>query len=127
VLQAIAGDQHNDTRTATGNTSHWYSVDVQEQVSSFTSYPQLSYTVTLASPPGTSYGLFVYEGDGSGPTCFAAAMPGTGNPATVTDAWSDTPIADDSRWITIEVRYLSGEACGPSDLWTLAVEGHTQP
>jgi hypothetical protein len=114
-------------RTATGNTSAWFDVEVMEAVSSLLSYPQLSYTVTLVSPPGTLYGLFVYPGTGSGPSCFAQAKHGSGNPATVSDTWSDTPVVDDSTWITVEVRYLSGGACGPSDLWTLTVAGHTNP
>jgi hypothetical protein len=94
-------------------------------VSSLFSYPGLSYTATLTSPPGTSYGLFVYTGDSSGPTCFASVKQGTGNPAVVHDSWGDTPAIDDTTWITIEVRYLSGSACGPSDDWTLTVEGNT--
>jgi hypothetical protein len=94
-------------------------------VSSLFDYPDLSYTATLQSPAGTSYGLFVYTGDGSGPTCFASAQQGTGNPAKVSDSWGDTPVLDDGTWLTVEVRYLSGNACGPSDKWTLTVKGHT--
>jgi len=126
-LPSVDGDQGNDTRTASGDTSKWFTVEVMEAVSSLISYPQLSYTVTLVSPPGTLYGLFVYPGTGSGPTCFAQVKQGSGNPATVSDTWSDTPVIDDSKWITVEVRWLSGDACGPSDLWHLTVAGHTNP
>lgn len=123
-LQSIAGDENHDVRTASGETSAWFNVLVEEAVSSILDYPGLSYTVTLASPASTSYGLFVYTGGGS-PTCFGAAKQGTGSPATVHDSWSDSIGIDDSTWITIEVRYLSGGACGPSDQWTLTVAGHT--
>ena len=126
-LQSIDGDQHNDTRTATGETSEWFDIEVLEAVSSIISFPQLSYTATLVPPAGTSYGLFVYTGNKSGPKCTATPVEGTGTPLAVTDTWSDTPTVDDSRWISIEVRYLSGTACGPTDLWTLTVEGHTHP
>jgi hypothetical protein len=124
-LQSIDGDQNHDVRTATGNTSRWLTLEVVEAVSSIIDFPSLSYTATLTSPPGTSYGLFVYTGDSSGPSCFSAAKQGTGNPAVVTDSWGDTLGVDDTTWITLEVRYLSGGACGPNDEWTLTVEGNT--
>jgi len=47
-----------------------------------------------------------------------------GTPQTVTNTWGDTLGVDDSTWITLEVRHLSGEACGASDQWTLTVAGH---
>lgn len=127
VLQAIAGDEGSDSVTRTGTTSKWFSVLVEEAVSDPFDYPDLSYTATLTSPPGATYGLFVYPGNSSGPTCFAGAQQGTGNPAKVSDSWGDTPVLDDSTWITIEVRHLSGNACTPSDQWTLKVQGHTNP
>jgi hypothetical protein len=95
-------------------------------VSSIIDYPSLSYRAKLTSPPGASYGLFVYTGDDSGPTCFAPAKQGTGNPAVVTDSWGDSLGSDDTTWLTLEVRYLSGTACGPSDQWNLTIEGNTQ-
>lgn len=124
-LAAIDGDDNHDKRTATGNTSRWFKVEVVESVSSIIDYPSLSYTATLTSPPGASYGLFVYTGGTSGPTCFAAVKQGAGNPAVVSDSWGDTLASDDTTWITVEVRHLSGDACGPSDQWTLTVEGNT--
>jgi hypothetical protein len=95
-------------------------------VSSIIDFPSLSYRATLTSPPGASYGLFVYTGDSSGPTCFGATKQGTGNPAVVTDSWGDSIGSDDTTWLTLEVRHLSGNACGPSDQWNLTIEGNTQ-
>jgi hypothetical protein len=89
-------------------------------------YPRLSYTATLASPPGAQYDLFVYTGDDYGPIC-SGPQQAAGTPATFTDTWGDTIGVDDSTWITFEVRHASGDACGPSDLWTLTVRGHTHP
>jgi hypothetical protein len=44
----------------------------------------------------------------------------------VSSTWGDTLGVDDTRWLTLEVRYISGEMC-PSDPWTLTVKGHTNP
>lgn len=126
-MQAIAGDDGGDTRTASGTTSRWFKVLVEEVVSDLFDYPRLSYTVTLASPPETSYGLFVYTGTETMATCTAGMKQGTGVPESVSDTWGDALGIDDSTWLTIEVRYLSGGACGPSDEWHLIVRGHTTP
>ncbi|APR77510.1 Hypothetical protein A7982_02857 [Minicystis rosea] len=112
-------------RTATGDTSRWLKVQVVESVSSIFDFPSLSYTATLTSPPSTSYGLFVYMGDDVSATCSGSAKQGIGNPAIVTDSWGDTLTVDDTTWLTLEVRYLSGGACGPSNEWTLNIEGNT--
>lgn len=111
-------------RTATGDSSRWFKIQVVEAVSSIIDFPSLSYTATLTSPPSTSYGLFVYTGDDFAPTC-SGPKQGTGNPAVVTDSWGDTLTVDDTTWLTLEVRYLSGGACGPSNEWTLTIEGNT--
>ena len=124
-LPAIAGDEGSDVRSASGKTSKWFNLFVEEAVSALFEYPDIKYRATLTSPPGAQYGLFVYTGDATAPSCFDSAVQGTGSPAVVTDAWSDTPILDDGLWITLEVRHLSGNACGPNDLWTLTVQGNT--
>lgn len=125
-LPSIDGDESQDMRTATGRTSAWFDIFVAD-TATFGFDWQLSYTATLESPPGTSYGLFIYTGDGSGPNCSATPIEGTGDPPSVSDAWADSFSADDSRWLSVEVRYLSGNACGPSDLWTLTMAGNPQP
>ena len=124
-LPAIAGDEGSDVRSASGKTSKWFNLFVEEAVSALFEYPDIKYRATLTSPPSAQYGLFVYTGDATAPSCFDSAVQGTGNPAVVTDAWSDTPVLDDGLWITLEVRHLSGNACGPNDLWTLTVQGNT--
>lgn len=103
-----------------GDSSRFFAVLVAEGVSDPFSYPGLSYTATLTSPASTQYGLFVYPGD-----CAYSPTPGAGDPARVHDSWSDTPFLDDDTWIIVEVRYLSGGACGPAEQWTLTVQGHT--
>jgi hypothetical protein len=44
----------------------------------------------------------------------------------VSSSWSDVAFSDDDRWISFEVRYISGEVCDPAPEWTLTVTGHTQ-
>ena len=126
TLSAVDGDQNNDTRTIKGTTSKWFKVLVNEAVSSIISYPQLSYTATLATPPGMDFDLFVYNGSFSTPSCSGTPKHASGNPESVNDTWADTIGTEDTRWLTLEVRYISGEMC-PSDPWTLTVKGHTNP
>jgi hypothetical protein len=126
TLSAVDGDQNNDTRTIKGTTSKWHKVLVNEAVSSIISYPQLSYTATLATPPGMDFDLFVYNGSFSTPSCSGSPKHASGNPESVNDTWGDTVGDEDTRWLTLEVRYISGEMC-PSDPWTLTVKGHTNP
>ena len=124
TMSAIAGDKNNDTRIVKGTTSKWFKVLVNEAVSSIISFPQLSYTATLASPAGMDFDLFEYDGTTSTPSCAGNPKHAMGNPESVSDTWGDTLNSDDTRWITLEVRYIAGEMC-PSDQWTLTVKGHT--
>ncbi len=126
ILPAIAGDVDGPTVTRTGDSSKWYKVHIQEQDSNVFE-TDLSYRVTLTSPPGMNYDLRVYQGpqDGS-PDCTVAPKNGAGTPETVTDSWDDDQGfggEDDSVWLNIEVEYVSGSTCGPSSQWTLTVEG----
>lgn len=125
-MSAVDGDRNNDTRTLKGTTSKWFKVLVNEAVSSIISYPQLSYTATLTAPLGMDFDLFEYDGTFSAPSCSGNPKHATGTPESVTDTWGDTLGGEDTRWLTLEVRYISGEMC-PSDPWTLTVKGHTHP
>jgi hypothetical protein len=121
-MPSVDGDTGSDTRTVSGWTSAWYKVLISEG-SNFSN--DLSYTATLTSPPGMLYQLFVYTGDSSMPKCLVNPVQGAGTPATVKDGWSDSLGTDDSTWITLEVRYASGDECNPPPKWTLTVQGHT--
>lgn len=126
VMSAISGDKDNDTRIVKGTTSKWFKVMVNEAVSSIISFPQLSYTASLTTPAGMDFDLFEYDGTMASPSCAGNPKHALGNPESVSDSWGDTLNFDDTRWITLEVRYISGEMC-PSDQWTLTVKGHTIP
>ena len=126
TMAAISGDKDSDTRIVKGITSKWFKVMVNEAVSSIISFPQLSYTASLTTPAGMDFDLFEYDGDASTPSCSGNPKHALGNPESVSDSWGDTLNFDDTRWLTLEVRYVSGEMC-PSDQWTLTVKGHTIP
>lgn len=124
-LPGIDGDTGSDVRTATGDTSRWFHVYVAEAVSSIIDYPPLSYTATLTSPPGMDYDLYVYTGDVNGPNCLAQGVKGTGQPEQVSATWGDTIGSEDGTYVTFEVRYVSGSACGPQSMWSLQIAGNT--
>jgi hypothetical protein len=113
----------------TGTTSKWFSVIVNDSVDPFSSAPE-SFTATLVSPPGMQFDLYAYEAPIGmttvGSTCSSAAIHAMGDPETITDQWPDNDLSNDSRFIVLEVRYVSGTGCGMDAQWTLVVAGHTQ-
>jgi hypothetical protein len=121
-MTVIDGDQNSDTRTVKGTTSAWYQVFVYE--GSLGSNP-LSYTATLVAAPGMVFDLYAYDGDGAATDCLGEARLAIGSPAEVSATWSDTFGVDDGRWVTLEVRYVSGNVCNPAPEWTLIMTGHT--
>jgi hypothetical protein len=128
-LSSISGDK-NSSQSATGQTSQWFKIHVKEDVGSI--FPEdLNYLVTLTSPANMDYDLYVHHGPkGGSADCNAAATKGTGNATTdeVYKKWKDEQGLggkDDSVWLCIEVRYVSGTECGPAAEWTLTVKGHT--
>lgn len=80
-----------------------------------------SYGVTLESPAGSDFDLYVYEGDANGPNCQAVPVKAGGSPEFVLEWWLDNAALDD-RWITIEVRHVSGP-CEAGKPWKLEVLG----
>lgn len=129
VLSAISGDK-NSSASYTAQTSQWLKIHVKEDVGSI--FPEdLSYTVTLTSPPGMDYDVYVHHGPKGGSTdCNAAPTKGSGNGGSksVYKKWKDEQGfggKDDSVWLSIEVRYVSGSECGAAAEWTLVVQGHT--
>jgi hypothetical protein len=95
-----------------------------EDVTNFASNE--SYTATLVSPPGMIFRLFAYTGDSMMTNCLGAAIQGTGMPPSVSAQWPDD-LGGDSKWISLEVRYESGQQCSPAPKWTLTVKGNTNP
>ncbi|WP_437725353.1 hypothetical protein [Sorangium sp. So ce861] len=123
-LGELSGDDGGDsvTLTETGTTSKWFKVYVVDNVN-LSSVEQ--FTATLTSPPGMNFDLIVYEGDISGPDCFASGMRAMGTPKeSFSTTWNDALVVDDNRWFSIEVRHVEGTACGSDATWTLTVKGY---
>jgi hypothetical protein len=120
------GDTGSDMDTASGTTSKWFSVLVNDVYELFSSPPD-SFTATLTSPPGMRFDLYAYESasGASSPNCFAPAMGFMGHPEVITDQWPGGN-GNGTRWVLFEVRYISGTACGAAAQWTLTIAGHTQ-
>jgi len=125
TLSQIKGDKGSDTRTDTGVGSMWFKIYVEEAVSSIIEFPPLSYTAVLQSPPGMDYDMYIYTGDDKGIDCQDSPSKGSGSPEKIKKQWGDTIAVEDGTWISIEVRYVSGSACGPADNWTFTITGNT--
>ncbi len=127
-LPAIAGDEGSPSATRNGHTNKWFKIHIEEQDSGIGGV-DLSYTVSLTSPPGVVYSLKVYPGAEDGPAdCNAGVVTGIGNPPSVHASWDDDQGfggEDDSKWLIIEITHVSGELCSSSDNWTLLVQGNT--
>ena len=57
----------------------------------------------------------------------ARVWQGPGHPHVLDSSapFYDTFRCADGKWISIEVRYVSGKLCDPGHKWTVAVSGHT--
>lgn len=125
-LSAVSGDE-GGTATASGTGSKWLKVHVEETDSSIFS-SDLSYKVTLTSPAGMDYDLFVKQGPEDGnPDCGAAEKKGapSGASESVSNDWNDDQGLggeDDSVWLNVEVRHVSGNDCNAT--WSLTVQGN---
>jgi hypothetical protein len=128
-LGSIAGDEDGAPVILTGTTSKWYTIRIEER-SSGISETDLSWRVSLTSPVGMNYDVIVHEGpqDG-GVDCNGTVYNGalSGNAEVCSHEYDDDQGIggeDDSLWLAIEVRYVSGEACGVLDTWQLTIDGY---
>lgn len=125
ALPEVSGDE-GGSASASGSTSKWLKVHVTETDSSIFA-SDLGYKVSLSSPAGMDYDLYVRQGPQDGnPDCNAAEKKGAppGGAETVSDSWGDDQGLggeDDSVWLCIEVRYVSGADCNAK--WNLTVIG----
>ncbi|MBW2463725.1 MAG: hypothetical protein JRH11_18890 [Deltaproteobacteria bacterium] len=130
ALPDVPGDENGPTITRTGDGSMWFKVHITEESGSI-SETDLSYTVTLTSPPGMDYDLYVHQSEQDKPQdCNVTPKKGTPSIGSevVSDLWDDDQGfggEDDPVWLSIEVRHVSGGQCGPGAEWTLTVQGHT--
>lgn len=132
VLAAISGDTGSGTAVKSGSDGAFFRVTITEDDSSLLSSKDLKVRISLASPPGANFDLYVYKGkakgDGGAVECATVAKSSTltGGTDVVSLTWNDNrPIGgfDDSTPLSIEVR-PTGTKCDPADTWTLTVEGN---
>jgi hypothetical protein len=128
-LGAVAGDEDGEPVTVQGTTAKWFRIRVEERASGI-SETDLSYSVSLTSPAGMNYDVIVMEGPQDGdPTCGGTPKAGQSNGVAevVSASWDDDQGfggEDDSVWLSIEVRHVSGDQCDLDDRWTLTVQGY---
>jgi hypothetical protein len=128
-LPSVSGQVTSAGQSAAGIGSEWFQIFISETQGN-PGVP-LSYTVSLTSPMGMDYDLYVYEGAtapsvSAQPNCQATPAKGVGDPESVTHQWAETSSPDnDGRWLSIEVRYVSGSSCAGDSQWSLTVMGHS--
>jgi len=101
--------------TRTGRTSAWFSATVVEASDCPT---DIEHRITLTSPAGANYDLYVYRPCG---TLVASSTNGTGATDQVIIQQNDNVGSLDTFTYYIEVRYYSGSSCSS---WSLNVYGH---
>lgn len=120
----ILGDVAYGSAHAEGATSRWFRVRLQESAYAFNGAMRVS--AELTSPPGTNFDLTVFMNKGAdvvecGVVAGRSSAP-SGLDRVVVTWGTDTPAgADDSRWVTLEVRHVSGACDGTP--WSLVVKG----
>jgi hypothetical protein len=123
-LGNVKGEGGGAAIVHTDTTSKWLAVLVEETSSNIIA-DDLGFRVTLQSPAGMDYDVYVHLGPQDGNVdCFVTPTKGTGTPESVSNSWNDDQGVfgeDDSAWLCIEVRYVSGDMC--TDPWTLTVVG----
>jgi hypothetical protein len=130
VLGKMSGDTSGPDLSSKGDTAEWLVADVTENDNSPLGVP-MKLTVTLTSPPGMNFDLYVYLGaDVNAIECTtvkASSTLGVGQTDSVNFEWGELgPLAngvDDSRHVSVEVRYVSG-TCQANDQWSLTLHGH---
>lgn len=127
-LGTVRGDTGSDVVSATGYQSQWLYVSVTEADSGFPG-SDLYMVAQLTSPPGVNFDLYIYEGQTNPPLqCSSVKRQSTSTAALdeISHSWGEGFIpngSDDSKLITIEVRWVSG-TCDPGKKWSLTVYGN---
>jgi hypothetical protein len=127
-LGTVSGDKNADQKSAQGSTSQWLKVRVTENDSDVFGM-DLWTKVTLTQPSGgQNFDLYVYLPGSDILECSAVTKSSTtGGTETVSLSWGEgsgfSNGKNDDRWVTIEVRHVSG-TCDPNQKWSLLVEGN---
>ncbi|HOE51271.1 MAG TPA: hypothetical protein PLH51_21945, partial [Polyangiaceae bacterium] len=125
----VRGDKGSDVVTASGSSSEWLRLRVKEADDSMAGR-ELKVRITLRSPAPTNFDLYVYlDKDKDVVECSLLAASSV-LPAEELDSanlnWGEAQIPngkDDSRWVTIEVRHVSGP-CSEQYSWEVTAKGN---
>lgn len=128
-LGTIPGDESGPTEMATGSTSEWLRIDLQEKDNSIVGHP-MKLSATLTSPSGANFDLYAYLGSGIGSiectSVKAKSTNGAGQTDSVSFQWGETGGvangSDDSATVMLEVRWVSG-TCSAGSTWSLSAHG----
>jgi RNA polymerase subunit RPABC4/transcription elongation factor Spt4 len=129
-IGTVSGDTASPAVSASGFSSKWMKVLVTENDSSAIG-KKLNVAVSLVSPPGANFDLFLYVNTGGTITdraCSTVSAQSTNASGADTASlnWGEGTVAnnkDDGRIVSVEVRYISG-TCAPGSKWTLTVTGN---
>lgn len=128
-LGSVSGDQGSPGLDGSGAQPDWLTFRVTEDDDSIDG-AGMSFTVTLTSPPGADFDLYVYRGvEGGGTGCggFMQSSTNGGGIDEVTMNWGEGLLAngvDDSAWVAVEV-VAKNDMCAPPAQWMLTVDGNT--
>jgi hypothetical protein len=129
-LGTLSGDVGAEQKSIQGTRSEWLSVRVTEGQTGFSFGARMATTISLLSPTGSNYDLYVYYDplvDAAQCTTVRASSTQQsciGDSVHLTWGEGAAPNGDDdSRTISIEVRHASG-TCKPTSAWILLVEGN---
>jgi hypothetical protein len=128
TLGQISGDTGSQMLTAMGHQAAWFRVRVTED-SSAVGGRSLRALAKLTSPAAVDFDVFTYVNEGSDDVECSTKLGNTTTNGTVNEVkaeWGEGSISNgnsDSRWMSIEVRPVSG-MCAPSQTWQLVVQGN---
>lgn len=123
-LGTVNGDSASPSLQHSRSGEAWFRVAVREDNDNPFASEDLTATITLSSPPGADYDLFVYcRACGGGPAASSTNAGQSGHTDVVSVGRDDSTGTDESFDIFIEVRHSAGtNGCAA---WTLAVTGNT--
>lgn len=128
-IGTVSGDQGSPSLGHSGTDPTWLRFRVTEDDDSLVGAP-LSFTVTLQSPAGADFDLYVHRGMEGGTTgCngFQQQSTNAGPQDAVAMTWGEGLVPnglDDSAWVAVEIR-AKDDLCAPPQEWTLTVLGNT--
>ena len=122
-LGTVSGDTGSGTISYTGTTSRWISITVSEDDHTILTPKALKAEISLSSPTGVDFDLYVYDGCGS----LLDKSTNLSGIDSVAAEWPDLqPFPsghDDTKTLYIEVRHRAG-SCSASSKWSLQVRGN---